>query len=334
MKNKKIVIFLGLLFIFGFIFKITPIIAITIDKTVSTVAEKDTYVDSNNPTSNYGGVSYAKAGIYDIGVDYHAFFYFNFTDKPTDFTKAEISLYFEGVYAKINFTVSLVNDSWSEFSMNWINSPPCGDLITNLVMTQSGIHKIDITNLISTLTNISICVYIEFDNYITYFAYITSREGYLSDPQYAPQLIWTYPETREITVTSPTLSSNWQDSNTYTILWDSLGPISEVIIELYKGSTYVDYITSYYTENDGEYNFYVSSAEDYEGTDYRIKITDHNDASVYDFSNYFSINAGSSGDSNGILPSNIPSYNVIIIITIISTFAIIYARKTRARKSK
>ncbi len=62
-------------------------------------------------------------------------------------------------------------------------------------------------------------------------------------------------------------------------------------IELYKGVTLVKEINWIlgYTDNDGEYEFYISSSEDYEGTNYRIKITDYTDSKVYDYSDYFSI---------------------------------------------
>ena len=53
MKNKKIVILLGLFFISGLIFNIPLTKAIIRNVSVSTVAEKDTYIDSYNPTSNF-----------------------------------------------------------------------------------------------------------------------------------------------------------------------------------------------------------------------------------------------------------------------------------------
>ena len=54
MKNK-ILMLVGVLFLAGFIFIIPSTKAITRDQTISTIAEQDTYVNSYNPTSNYGG---------------------------------------------------------------------------------------------------------------------------------------------------------------------------------------------------------------------------------------------------------------------------------------
>ncbi len=297
MKSKdKIRVLLGLLVIFIFQFFIPNVTGVLKDVTISTVAEKDTYVNSYEPLSNYGGVDDARAGFYFTGDILEAYFYFNFTDKPADFTKVEISLDFWGVSETMNFAVRLINDAWSELSMDWLNKPVKGDLITNLLVASSGIYKIDITNLISNLTNISICVYVEFENYVNDYVYIASREGYSSrSPENAPQLIWTHPEDVTITVTNPTSSTSWFDIDTFTIRWTtSTDTITNVKIELYKGSTFIEEITSYlgYTANDGEHDFYEYFSDDYKGTNYRIKISDNDDPLVYDFSDYFSINVG------------------------------------------
>jgi len=101
MKSKdKIRVLLGLLVIFIFQFFIPNVTGVLKDVTISTVAEKDTYVNSYKPLSNYGGVDDARAGFYFTGDILEAYFYFNFTDKPADFTKVEISLDFWGVSEK------------------------------------------------------------------------------------------------------------------------------------------------------------------------------------------------------------------------------------------
>ena len=103
--------------------------------------------------------------------------------------------------------------------------------------------------------------------------------------------MWVYWQTLEITITSPSSTDNWKDRNTYTMTWTSRGPIDRVTIELYKASTLIEEITFLYTDNDGSYDFYISTLDDFDaGTNYRIKITDYDDPDVYDFSSYFSIN--------------------------------------------
>lgn len=292
MKKRTIFMLVGILFIAAFIFNVTPARAILRDQTISTVAEKDTYVSSYDPSSNFGGLEYTLCGFYFSGNILESYFYFNFFDKPTNYTKAEISLYFGGVSLTLNVSICLIEEHWEEYSMNWTNKPTKGTEITSLLKIQTDIYKFDVTDYIAGRNNLSICVYIKMDNYVDDYFYILSREGF-SLQEHAPQLIWTYPENAEITVTNPTSSSIWLDNNMYAIQWTSKGIIEDVKIELYKGITFIEDITSTYTDNDGEYDFYVSLLRYYKGTDYRIKITDYDDSNVFDYSDYFSINSGS-----------------------------------------
>ncbi|MHC4110352.1 MAG: Ser-Thr-rich GPI-anchored membrane family protein, partial [Planctomycetota bacterium] len=91
-----------------------------------------------------------------------------------------------------------------------------------------------------------------------------------------------------ITVTSPTDGSNWNTGALYPIMWNSSNnPGSSVKIELYKGSSLIQTITSS-TNDDGSYSWVIptSLAAD---NDYRIKITATLDSSCYDYSSYFGI---------------------------------------------
>ena len=331
-KDKLVLLLFGMIIAFGLLIAIPNTVGIQRETTISTVASKDTYVDSGNPTANYGGVNYLMTGFSIFGDVREAYFYFNFSDKPSNFIKAEISLLFWSVSQTMNFTVCLIEEEWNELTMTWVsNRPSKGQVLDNILISSTNIYTIDITSLVARQINFSICVYIEIDNYVDDYAYITSREGdYLTDN--APQLIWTFTENAEITVTNPTSSTTWQNNNTYTIEWTSLGTIENVWISLYQGISYEQgiVITVFgFTENDGEYEYYVSPSQNYKGTDFRIKIRDHDDSSVYDYSDYFSINVVT-GDGNGVLPS-IPSYNVLIIFGIIGMVMIILSKKNRRR---
>ena len=331
--NKKTILFyISLILIVGTIFILPTGWGITKEKTTSSIADKDTYVDTANAMSNYGGVNNLMTGFSWFSDIREAYFHFNFDDKPGDYIRAEISLDFWGVSQTMNFTVCLVEESWDELSMTWLNKPSKGEAIANLLITSSGIYTIDITSLISGRTNISICVYIEIDNYVEDYAYITSREGYYLVED-APQLLWISTETVEITVTNPTSSSTWQDLYTYTITWSSVGAISNVKIELFKASTLIEELTFLYTANDGNFDFYVSSFENYqEGSDYRIKISDYDDSNVYDFSEYFSINTEPPNNGSG-LPTSIPNYNIFLIVGISGLIAVILIKNV-AKKTK
>ena len=289
MKNKKIVILLSLFFIFGFIFKITPIRAISTDQTISTVAEKDSYVESGGATSNYGGKNWLIFGDRILGWN-EAYLYFNFSNKPTGWTKAEVSIDMYSISETFNVTASLITNSWDELTITWLNKPVHGEVITTFTVAEGNIYKIDVTDYIAGRDYISICL--NASDYLQGgYVQARSREGsYSWSPEGYPQFIWTYLETTEITVTSPTSSSDWQELNTYTIMWTSLGTITDVVIQLYKGDTFVEDITYTYTDNDGSYDFYVSSSDNYDGTDYQIKIIDYDDSNVFVYSDYFSIN--------------------------------------------
>jgi len=274
------------LILFGIIINISPVKGITRDATISTVAERDSYVESDSPTSNNGGKDWLIFGDYIFGWN-EAYLYFNFSDKPTGWTKAEISIDMYSVSETFNVTVSLINDTWDEYTINWMNKPEHREIITTFTVAEGKIYKIDITNYIEGRDNISICLNAS-DYYQNGYVQGHSIEGAYSSEDF-PQLIWTYPETAELTVSL--------DYETNTIKWVSSGSIEYVKIELYEDSTFVDTIISK-TNNDGEYVWYIYGY-DY-GDNYRIKISDYDDERVYDYSEYFSIvSAGANGNGDG-----------------------------------
>ena len=192
-KNKNLIL-LCFFLVVGLVI-ITPIInGIEQEKSKSTIADKDTYVDTANPLSNYGGVSNLRCGFsisYEIR---EAYLHFSFSDKPANVTKAELSLDIWGVYQTMPLTLSIIDASWDELTMDWMNKPAHGQLIGQLMVSSSDIYKIDITSLLTARTEISICVNMTFDDVVDDYVYITSREGYYLTSD-APQIIWTYLET-------------------------------------------------------------------------------------------------------------------------------------------
>jgi hypothetical protein len=117
-------------------------------------------------------------------------------------------------------------------------------------------------------------------------------------------------EYASITVTSPTIGSSWETNSLLYIGWTSTGSISNVIIELYQGDTYVKTISAT-TSNDGYY-YWTIPASTAAGTDYRVKITSTSDAGVYSYSSYFEI------ERNPTIPGFSWLFLVIGIITIAS----------------
>ena len=184
MLNKKKFVIVGILIVIGLTFYITPIKGITRDGTVSTVAEKDAYVDTYYPASNYGGKNYLLFGEYSLGWR-EAYLYFNFSDKPADWTKAEISIDMYSVSETFNVTVSLINDTWDEYTINWNNKPIHREIITTLTVSEGKIYKIDITDYIEGRNSISICV--NASNYLqTGYVQGSSRHFNLANPTLKP----------------------------------------------------------------------------------------------------------------------------------------------------
>jgi len=91
----------------------------------------------------------------------------------------------------MNLSYCIIEEPWDEYTMVFNNRPAIGMEITQLVVTQDGVYKVDVSDFIGGRTSISICVYISYDNYVHDYVNITSREGFISQV-YAPKLIWTY----------------------------------------------------------------------------------------------------------------------------------------------
>jgi len=93
-----------------------------------------------------------------------------------------------------------------------------------------------------------------------------------------------------ITVTRPNDSDNCSCFGNYKIRWNASDSITNVRIELYNGSEYVEDINEI-TKNDGVYTWTISEDHYYtNGTQYRIKISDYYNEDIYDYSDYFEIN--------------------------------------------
>ncbi|GAF84493.1 unnamed protein product, partial [marine sediment metagenome] len=95
-------------------------------------------------------------------------------------------------------------------------------------------------------------------------------------------------EEKSITVTEPTSSTVWFKGCLEDITWTSKGAVSNVGIELYKGSTLEKTVVNS-TENDGAYTWEGVDIFHEPGTDYKVRISDASDSGVYDESDEFQI---------------------------------------------
>lgn len=194
-SNNKIIYFWGFIIILGLNLYLPSVKGVLVEKTSSTIADMDTYVDTDNALSNYGGVNYLYSGFSYSGDFKESYFHFDISSKPENVTKAELSLDIFGVSQTMNLTVSIIEESWNELTMTWMNKPIHDVIIGNIVATSSDIYSIDITSLLASRSAISFCVNMTVDLIaVLDYVFITSREGYYLSSD-APQIIWTYLET-------------------------------------------------------------------------------------------------------------------------------------------
>ena len=92
---------------------------------------------------------------------------------------------------------------------------------------------------------------------------------------------------KSLGITTPSISSTWEKNIIENIQWTSTGGINKIDIELYKNGLWEKSLINE-TDNDGTYGWWIPySLEDNES--YQIKIIDHDNISIYDFSNQFEI---------------------------------------------
>nr|MDO8085407.1 Ser-Thr-rich GPI-anchored membrane family protein [Candidatus Sigynarchaeum springense] len=100
---------------------------------------------------------------------------------------------------------------------------------------------------------------------------------------------FTINNTKTISIFSPTNSTIWLVAQQHNIYYQATG-LSSVDIDLYKGGGMVTSITSNVNSNNPTYWWTVPKTL-MSGTDYRVRVMEHGNASVYRFSDYFTINA-------------------------------------------
>ncbi len=129
---------------------------------------------------------------------------------------------------------------------------------------------------------------------------------------------FTYSGLLSLTITTPDSTSSWETGSSQSITWASIGSISDVKIELYKGGVFEREIIAS-TTNDGTYNWDIpTDLED--GIDYQIKISDVSNPATYDESSNFAITSVD-------IPPAIPSYNLYIVIGIMCVVSVILFKK-------
>ncbi|MEJ2279850.1 MAG: BspA family leucine-rich repeat surface protein [Candidatus Lokiarchaeota archaeon] len=123
------------------------------------------------------------------------------------------------------------------------------------------------------------------------------------------------------TIRNPSDTSVWTLGTYQHINWDSNGDVRNVKLELYLGDAFVMEIMPF-TPNNGQFIWFIPSSLN-NSNQYRIKIIDASDSSIYDYSNYFEIKAPVSS-----ITTIIPGYITPVILGIVGVAVIsIYIQK-------
>ncbi len=277
MKKKKTFAFLVVLLIPLFIIFSPPVKAIDHEKTVSTLVKKDSHVESNNPNSNYGGSSQLVIGNYNNNWK-EAYLFFDFSDKPENWTHAKISIKLMPIYTAGFLTVSLITDLWGENTINWLNKPKHEEIIATLFLAGEDTYEINVDNYIEGRDSISICINLS-SNSSPYDKIVISKSredyiGFLKDNY--PILVWTYPRVYELPQATPPISQGeiWSYSSSVSSRYDWRGSAIVFIPNFtspsdsrYKlsGSVYHDrYDYEYDTINVSLFNPNISSQYNYQ----------------------------------------------------------------------
>jgi hypothetical protein len=93
-------------------------VATVAEATLTFNSEADTYIDSNNPTTNYGSATWL-----NVGSKYHTYLRFNVTGVPAEVIRATLRLY--GLSGAYPCNISTSSDTtWAESSPTWNNPLP------------------------------------------------------------------------------------------------------------------------------------------------------------------------------------------------------------------
>ncbi len=85
---------------------------------------KDSYVDSYEPMSNFGGQNKMESGYWGFISIYlmEAYLYFSLSQISEGWTKVELYLDFWLVSQTIEFDIIQISEGWSEYTINFVLS--------------------------------------------------------------------------------------------------------------------------------------------------------------------------------------------------------------------
>jgi len=107
----------------------------------------DAYIDSSDPTTNFGATDY---NVYCGGFsnDYEAWFKFDVSDAPDDWTEAKFSFELFKGSATVNLSIAIAPTTWTESGITYMNAPDKWQTIGKVLLTGDGAFELDVSNYI------------------------------------------------------------------------------------------------------------------------------------------------------------------------------------------
>ena len=249
------------------------------------------YQTITSSTSNDGSYSWSIPANYDV--------YSNYRIKITSTSDESVYDDSNGYFSLIEAPRPVISVSPPSLSFGNVTLGSSGDEI--LRISNTGSATLDVTGISSTNAQFSVVGNMSFSISAGSYRDITVRftpsatgtqAGTLNiynNSSVNPKdvnMVGVGTEASYITVTSPNGGESWQLRSSHDITWNR-NTGGNVKIELYKGSSYYQTITSS-TSNDGSYSWSIPANYDVY-SNYRIKITSTGNSSLYDYSNSYFI---------------------------------------------
>jgi len=172
-------------------------------------------------------------------------------------------------------------------------------------------------------------IYFNAPSYDTFRVYFSNSFSIITSKTVEISFDITY--AKSITIHSPR-STDLFENGCNDIHWTTIGSILSVRIELYIGPSFSEVITEM-THNDGSFAWCLSSGDIYDGSNYRIRISDYYDNSIYTFSDYFTIEI-EQGDSDDVFIPIFLTVLLLLIIPAVLTIAVVLIHRRRKQIPK
>lgn len=286
----------------------TPTTALSKSYTEKLNPVDDSSVDEGNPDYTNGSADYLLvSGYYDDGETIYkedwCYFKYRINSSLGTFKSAKVEFTIPIAYESAILGLYSTTNDWDEETLTWNNKPQRGSLIQKFYVNESDSTQdktIDISTLIEGDNEFISLILSYYDKTNTTGAgsFISSKESVLG----GGILHYTYEIAVSIDLLSPTTDSVWTFGDN-SIQWTASSEIDYFIVELYKGSSKIQTLSSF-QNNDGIFTVRITKDDTDQfptSDDYKVKLIDYEDSSISKTSETFSINTNIDSDKGDLI---------------------------------